>query len=425
MRILVYPHDLNMGGSQLNAIEIAAALKRRGHEVIIFGHPGSLNDRLSEIGLEFIAAPQHHHQPSPSNVKVLAGIAKDRGIDVVHGYEWPPALESRLAADRTPGTVSVATVMSMAVAPFIPRSMPLIVGTREILEAERAFGRSRAELLEPPVDVEFNSPDVELPLAEFRRNWGLDPEALTVVLVSRLAPQLKLEGILAAMEAVAALSADFKLQLLVAGDGPAADQVQSYACHINRASGRTLIILTGELKDPRPAYAVADITLGMGGSALRALAFAKPLVVQGEVGFWELLSPETLHRFSRQGWYGIGEGSSTGQKRLERILRDLLEDRVRRSSLGKFGLNTVRERFSLERAARVQEDFYRRAIALPPARSARHDAFALLKFAEYKVASRARSLLAKSPAEDFNARPVSGSSTLKDESPDTVAGVDR
>ncbi len=37
MRILVYPHDLGIGGSQINAIEMAERVQRSGHEVIVFG----------------------------------------------------------------------------------------------------------------------------------------------------------------------------------------------------------------------------------------------------------------------------------------------------------------------------------------------------------------------------------------------------
>ena len=76
MKILVYPHDLNMGGSQLNAIELAAAVRALGHDVIMFGQPGSLNLRIKELGLEFIAAPKPHHQPSRTIVRALSDVIR-------------------------------------------------------------------------------------------------------------------------------------------------------------------------------------------------------------------------------------------------------------------------------------------------------------------------------------------------------------
>ena len=55
-----------IGGSQLNAIELAAAVQRLGHEVLVFGRPGPLNQRIEELGLEFVPSPKPHRRPTPS-----------------------------------------------------------------------------------------------------------------------------------------------------------------------------------------------------------------------------------------------------------------------------------------------------------------------------------------------------------------------
>ena len=94
----------------------------------------------------------------------------------------------------------------------------------------------------------------------------------------------------------------------------------------NARAGRPVVLLAGELRDPRAAYAAADVCLGMGGSALRAMAFAKPLVVQGEGGFWELLTPDTVDRFLWTGWYGVGDDPARGAAVLADILRPLLAE---------------------------------------------------------------------------------------------------
>ena len=39
---------------------------------------------------------------------------------MIHGYEWPPGLEAAMAAEGLADVVAVCTVMSMAVAPFLP-----------------------------------------------------------------------------------------------------------------------------------------------------------------------------------------------------------------------------------------------------------------------------------------------------------------
>ena len=77
MRILVYPHDLEMGGSQLNAIELAAAVRDLDHDVIVYGRPGPLTRRVHELGLEFVEAPDPWIRPNPRTVRHLRQLMAD------------------------------------------------------------------------------------------------------------------------------------------------------------------------------------------------------------------------------------------------------------------------------------------------------------------------------------------------------------
>jgi glycosyltransferase involved in cell wall biosynthesis len=215
-------------------------------------------------------------------------------------------------------------------------------------------------LIEPPVDVRANAPTFGP--NGFRAAFGLDPRVPLVAVVCRLVPELKLEGLLAACDAVEGLAAEgTSVQLAVVGDGPARQQVEERAARANAAANHRIAVLTGELIDPRPAYAAADVILGMGGSALRGLAFGKPLVVQGERGFWQLLTPQSAPTFLDQGWYGVADDPLAGPGRLAAILSKLLADANLRSTLGQFGRRLVVKRFSLDRAAAVQEEVYLRA----------------------------------------------------------------
>ncbi|MGV8849601.1 MAG: glycosyltransferase [Propionibacteriaceae bacterium] len=403
MKVLVYPHDLGMGGSQTNAIELAAELRGLGVECAVFGRPGTLNARIDELGLRFVESVDPGRRPSPAVVRQVRELVETEGFDIVHGYEWPPTLEGVLALRGDPGKAVVSTVMSMAVAPFIPPWVPLVVGTQQIAATEKAAGRPRVDLLEPPVDLRHNVAPDPVTLTAFRRQWGLDGRPL-VVCVTRLAAQLKLEGLLTAID-LAGTQREF--QLLVVGDGPSRAEVTEAAQRANAAAGAGTVVLTGELLDPRSAYAVADIVLGMGGSALRALAFAKPLVVQGERGFFEPLSPDTLPMFGWQGWYGVGDGSGSGPARLLAALAPLLHDPGLREKRGGFGREVV-ERCSLTSAAARQLTIYDDALAASysPTERALGSTAATGQFLAYHVRRRWSRWRGRGSSDDFNAVPV-------------------
>ena len=82
--------------------------------------------------------------------------------------------------------------------------MPLLVGTEQIREAALAAGHRRVTLLEPPVDTEADNPSVDG--SNFRAQHGIQPDEVLVAMICRLVPELKLEGLLAACDAVGELA---------------------------------------------------------------------------------------------------------------------------------------------------------------------------------------------------------------------------
>ena len=405
MRVVVYPHSLAIGGSQLNAVELAAAVRDRGHEVLIYAVPGPLAERIERLGLELVPAIDPRHRPAPAVMRQLTGLVRDRRIDLVHGWEWPPALEGwygPLLRRRVP---VVCAIMSMGVAGFLPPSMPLLVGTMQLQESTRAGRPGPVGLLEPPVDTVANHPGVGSD--GFRERFGIPPGRPLVVVVSRLVTDLKLEGLERAIGAAGLLATEAPLSLAIVGDGPAAERLAARAAAVNEVAGAGTVVLTGPLMDPRPAYAAADVVLGMGGSILRGLAFAKPAVVLGEDGFSEVLQPDTSDQFLWHGFYGLGDGD-LGPGRLAAQLRALLADPARRDALAAYSLSLVRERFSLAGAAARLEAFYEAALAAPPgpARVLADGIASGVGVVRYTLRRRRQRRRGAHATDDFNARPV-------------------
>jgi glycosyltransferase involved in cell wall biosynthesis len=366
MKVLVYPHAMDIGGSQLNAVEIAAAVRDRGHEVLVVSREGPLVETVRRLDLPHVLLdPRARRKPSPRVAAQLMHLSRRHEIDIVHGYEWPPAVESFAGPGLRLGLPVVFTVNSNFVAPFLPRSVPLIVCADEIRHRAEQAGYAPVTVIEAPVDVRANTPDH--PPGPLRSELGFQAGVPLLVVVSRLSTQMKQEGLLAACDAVAELAVSgVPVQLAIVGDGPARPMIEQAAAAANARAGHRVVALAGQMDDPRPAYAAADVMLGMGGSALRGLAFAKPLVVQGERGFWELLTPESAPRFCREGLYGLGrqgDGRAEGARRLASILRGLLGDPGAQARLGEFGRALVVEKFSLERAAAIAESLYAATIA--------------------------------------------------------------
>ncbi len=365
MRLLVYPHDLSIGGSQINAIDLAAGAAAAGHEVIVYGIPGPLVDYVAERGLRFIPARPLHYRPAPSRIAQIATIALQNRIDLVHTYEWPSCLDAYYGASLFLNVPLLCTVLSMDVMPYVPASVPLIMGTADLGAQARKVQRSDVWVIEPPIDVDHDNPHIDG--SAFRGRHGVSADDFLVVSVSRLALDLKLDALVRAIDAVDLLAGSYPLKLVLVGDGPAGEALGTRAKTVNLRHGRDVVVLPGAEMDPRLAYAAADLVVGMGSSALRALAIGRPLIVQGEKAFSEIFEPKSYELFLKQGFYGLSDASA-GAYRLAHQIEELFLDPARRSRLGSFGRQVVTERFSLKRAIDLQLDIYRHVLDKPPRR---------------------------------------------------------
>jgi glycosyltransferase involved in cell wall biosynthesis len=403
----VCPARMEIGGSQTNAVELARGVADLGHDVTLFGPNGPLVSVVRELGLNYVTAPVDQRWPSRRNIAALGSLLGSEPVDVLHAYEWGPAVDLAFGPHLRTGTPLVTTVLSMSVPDFLPRHCPLIVGTTQ-LAARHANEFAEVTLMEPPIDTVKNAPgDAEAA----RRRFGLEPDDLVLTVVGRLVPDLeKVEGVLTAVSVVDELANGRSVRLLVVGDGPGLVEVRAKAGAVNARHGRDVVIVTGSLLDPRDAYAAADVVLGMGSSALKGMSFGKPLVVQGAAGFWRLAEPATLPTFLDDGWYGCnGKGAAD----LLIALGPVLDDPDRRLELGRFGRGLVEERFSLVGASRLLAAVYARARAQPPGRAATGAglAGAGLRLARFKVAMARHRLADRWRGPAVAAAPAEGART--------------
>ena len=362
--MLVQVNSLELGGTQLNALDLALAVREHGFESVIFGPdrtlpPGgaSLLDVAAERGLEVQAYPA---QPS-----VLAGGAREFARraerlrpDLVHVYGtwageraayWGPCLLARRPL--------VHTVYEMVVSPQVYRHTTLVVGTGYLLdECRDRPGPTR--LISPPVDLTRDAVDA-VDTDAFLTSLGGGAARTRIGLVSRLDENMKALSVEAAIEAVATLD-DPDLQLLVAGSGDAFIRLARLADARNAALGRPAIRLLGAMADPRPVYATATLMLGMGSSAARALAFGRPLIVQGERGTCEIFTEETAASLYRRSfWNEIPNDDPAGE--LARAIRQVLGN-PRTPHVGAFSRGFAERHFGLAAMAERLAETYAEAL---------------------------------------------------------------
>ena len=369
LSIAIGLEGLALGGCPINAIDLSRTLRRRGHRVAVFAIDEKVKVSLlpyaERAGFKVTLLPAR--ASGPSRALQIHRFASAEQADVIHVFgPWlgPSAWAAAAFDARRTAAVTNWTMENVS---YIPAGMPMIVGTRGLQRQAETTHHGPVPLMEPPVDLETDYPD---PLAgsAFRRQHGIREDELLAVTVSRLDSDLKAEGIANAIDAVAELDLP-ALRLAIVGDGNAQDMLQRRVDAANASLGRQAVLMAGAMIDPRAAYDAADLTLGMGGSAIRSLAHGKPLIVLGVNGFARTFAPDTTDYFYDVGFFG-DEGDPDPVSRLAGEIQALLPA-ARRQQLGSFGMAEVRQRFGLEAGADKLESIYRSALADRPSVAAR------------------------------------------------------
>ncbi|MFJ4673251.1 glycosyltransferase family 4 protein [Kitasatospora purpeofusca] len=367
VRVLVHLNNLALGGAQLNAVDIARTLRDRGHDPVLFAQgvdgPAPLVEVAAGHGLDVVVAggPDTPH----SEVRRRLGrLAAQHGSQLLHAWEVRAARNSYFGPGRYGRIPVVTTFYGIRMLRGLPRHQPLVLGLGALLGDGRAFGHRDVSLIEPPVNTATDAPGLVDGTA-FRRQHGIGDEELLLAIVTRLVPALEKDaGAELTVDAVRQLD-DPRVRLVIVGTGPSLESLRARAAGVNEALGRPAVLVPGQLADPRPAYQGADIVLGMGGSALRGLAFGKPVVVHGAAGYAAVHEPGPLvEPHASRCMYGFGDGSRSPEA-LAAQLRGLLDDPARRAELGAWGREWVVGRFSLESVTGAFEELYARVLARP------------------------------------------------------------
>ncbi|WP_162824120.1 glycosyltransferase [Peterkaempfera bronchialis] len=368
LRVLVHLNNLALGGAQINAVDIARTLRDRGHHPVLFAQgvdgPAPLVDRAAAHGLDLVVAggPGTPHRAVRGRLERLA---REHGSRLVHAWEVRAARNAYFGPARFGRLPVVTTFYGVRMLRGMPRHQPLVLGLGALTADGRAFGHRDLHLIEPPVNTDDDAPGA-VDGADFRAAHGIGADEQLLVIVTRLVPDLgKDAGAELTVEAVRSL-ADPRLRLAVVGDGPSRDRLRAAAARANAALGREAVLVPGQMADPRTAYAAADLVLGMGSSALRGLAFGKPVIVYGADGYHAVHEPGPVveeHASRCMYGYGTGEPSPTA---LAGHIRRLLDDPDRRAELSDWGRTWVVGRFSLTKVATAFEELYRSALASPP-----------------------------------------------------------
>ena len=158
MKILVYAHRLEVGGTQVNAIELAAALRdAHGFDVVLFAQAGPMVSLVQEKRLRYVPAPDARFHPSFARMHALRDLVRREQPDLLHVWDWWQCLDAFYSVHLPYRLPMVVTDMMMEFTRVLPRYVPITFGVPALADMALQRGYRRAVPLVPPVDIVTNA----------------------------------------------------------------------------------------------------------------------------------------------------------------------------------------------------------------------------------------------------------------------------
>ncbi len=325
LTILQVIPELDAGGAERTAIDIAAGLAAAGARALVASEGGRLVGELQTKGGEWIPFPAKTKNPFAMalNVRRLARIAHDEGVSLIHARSRAPAWVA-LGASRVLGLPFLTTYHGSYAGRSAPKRLYNSVMARgDAVIANSAYTAALIRSLYPAASERVRIVHRGTDLARFapfaiapervdglRRAWGIAPHERIVLLAARLTPW---KGQKILIEAAARLrdAGQANVCYVLAGDPQGRGGYVAELDRLIAARGLDGIVRrVGHCTDMPAAFMAASVVAvpstepeAFGRSAVEAQALGIPVVVSDLGAVPEtVIAPPDEPASARTGW---------------------------------------------------------------------------------------------------------------------------
>jgi len=315
---------LEAGGAERTAVDVAAALARRGVRALVLSEGGRLVAELERAGGVFRPLPAASKNPAVllRNAGRIAAIAGAESAVLLHARSRAPAWSTLLASRRLRlpfvttyhGAYTQTGRLKALYNSVMARGDAVIANSRyteELILSRHPAARGRTAVIYRGTDLaRFDPREVppERPAA-LRRAWGVPPDAPLVLLPARLTPW---KGGRDLVDAAGLLTAGgVAAHYVLAGDPQGrGDYVAELRERIAAQGLGGRVHIAGHVDDMAAAFAAAQVVVvpsvepeAFGRSAVEAQAMGCPVVASDLGAAREtVLGPPEVAPEERTGW---------------------------------------------------------------------------------------------------------------------------
>lgn len=275
--ILQIVPELDTGGAELSAVEIAGAVVRAGGRAIVLTQGGRLADRVTEAGGELVDFPAATKNPARIwlNGNAIANIVTREGVDLIHARSRAPAWSARFAARATRkpfvttyhGAYGEKNAMKRVYNRVMADGDIVIANskyTRDLMRSRYDTPEGRIRVIYRGVDGDdFDAAAIPAERTEaLRRTWGVGADARVILQAARLTEWKGQSVLIAATKLLHQLGRLGNAVVVLAGDAQGRDGYETQLRQEIAGAGLGgRVLLVGHVADMPAAYSAAHLAI--------------------------------------------------------------------------------------------------------------------------------------------------------------------
>ena len=323
--ILQIVPELDAGGAERTAVDIAAGLVQAGVRALVATEGGRLVAELQAKGGSWIPFPAKTKNPFSilSNARRLKRIIREEGVDLVHARSRAPAWSAYLATGPLGvpfvttyhGSYQGRSKVKILYNSVMARGDAVIANshyTARLIAEKHPFARDRIAIIHRGTDLKLYAPgQVDHGRIErLRSAWGIGPHQRIILCAARLTPW---KGQKVLIEAARLLreAGETDIAIVLAGDDQGrSGYVRELDTMADTLGVKDMVFRVGHCADMPAAFMAAAVVAvpstepeAFGRTATEAQAMGTPVVVTDLGAVPEtVLAPPEVPAAARTGW---------------------------------------------------------------------------------------------------------------------------
>ncbi|MGE6379431.1 glycosyltransferase [Peribacillus muralis] len=335
MRIMMVLDTLDVSGTETHVLSLVKELQARGVYTAVVTGDGSMISRLRETGcaihkVDFPATFTAKSGTGSILLNNLVDLFQQEQITLVHGHQinsgYISAKAAKIANIPFIFTLHGTYFLESDIKSVLQLSDAAIAVSDPVKKRLQPFFAKEIEVIANGIDTALFSPS---PSMELRKKMNIPLNAKVIVYCSRITRH---KGKICMLLIKACRDLKLKdisnLHVIIVGNGRQLKDIKSMAASIQSSCKEDFIHFTGEQKDVKDYYAVADYVVGTGRVALEAMACEKTVISCGNLGYFGEVNRDNF----QQAWecyFGDHAAEQTcSQALLYRDLRKLLRSDI-------------------------------------------------------------------------------------------------